>query len=172
MEQLCHGSGGVFSVKKHPPGRTESLHRPVKFPGGELLYGLLQVCPLPLQPGLGGEMIPLTERGRQLYRRAGRLLQHQRFQRLEVPATHMAGEAGDRGVGELQPLGQLADGRKQESIRVGVDIVQDLLLRPGQFPGRVGRCRSMTTPSFFQNCLQRAVEPPVRGQQRPALPEG
>ena len=140
-------------MKKHPPGRTESLHRPVKFPGGELLYGLLQVCPLPLQPGLGGEMIPLTERGRQLYRRAGRLLQHQRFQRLEVPATHMAGEAGDRGVGELQPLGQLADGRKQESIRVGVDIVQDLLLRPGQFPGRGGKVQVHDNPLILSKLL-------------------
>ena len=76
------------------------------------MRGSFQIRSLPLQPGLGGEMIPLTERGCQFYRRAGRLLQHQRFQRLEIPATHMAGEAGDRGVGELQLLGQLADGRK------------------------------------------------------------
>ena len=128
-------------MDEYPPGRTESLHRPVKFPGGELLYGRLQVRPLPLQPGLWGKTRSLTECGRQLYRRAGRLLQHQRFQRLEVPAAHMAGEAGDRGVGELQPLGQLPDGRKQEGIRVGVDIIQDLLLRPGQFPGRGGKAQ-------------------------------
>ena len=121
-------------MDEYPLGGTEGLHRPVKFPGGELLYGRLQVRPLPLQPGLWGKTRSLTECGRQLYRRARRLLQHQRFQRLEVPAAHMAGEAGDRGVGELQPLRQLPNGRKQEGICVGVDIIQDLLLRPGQFP--------------------------------------
>ena len=128
-------------MDEYPLGGTEGLHRPVKFPGGELLYGRLQVRPLPLQPGLWGKTRSLTECGRQLYRRARRLLQHQRFQRLEVPAAHMAGEAGDRGVGELQPLRQLPNGRKQEGICVGVDIIQDLLLRPGQLPSGGGKAQ-------------------------------
>ena len=51
------------------------------------MRGSFQIRSLPLQPGLGGEVAPLTECGRQLYRRAGRLLQHQRFQRLEVPGN-------------------------------------------------------------------------------------
>ena len=128
MEQLCHGSGGVFPVDEYPLGGTEGLHRPVKFPGGELLYGRLQVRPLPLQPGLWRKTRSLTECGRQLYRRAGRLLQHQRFQRLEVPAAHMAGKPGDRGVGDLQPLGQLPDGGEQEGgFRAGTLAVHDIV---------------------------------------------
>ena len=125
----------------------------------------------PARPG--GEPLPLSQCGCQLHRRAGRLFQHHGFQRLEVPAAHMAGKPGDRGVGDLQPLGQLPDGGEQEGVCVGVcvgvDIIQDLLLRPGQFPGRGGKAQVHSKASFFQNCLQRAVEPPIGGQQGAAL---
>ena len=47
----------------------------------------------------------------------------------------MAGEPGDGGIREAQPLGQLPDGGEEKGVGVGVDVVQDFLLRPGQLSG-------------------------------------
>ena len=92
------GVGGVWPGVGDRRGGTGGRRRPVKGPGGGRRGGRLQVRRLPRRPGLGGKARSLTECGRQLSRRAWRLLQHQRFQRLEVPAAHMAGAAGERGV--------------------------------------------------------------------------
>ena len=116
----------------------------------------------------GGEPLPLSQCGCQLHRRAGRLFQHHGFQRLEVPAAHMAGKPGDRGVGDLQPLGQLPDGGEQEGVCVGVDIIQDLLLRPGQFPGRGGMAqlpsKALILSKLFAACCGAAHWRPAGGR--------
>ena len=126
-------------MEKDLPGPGQGLHRPAKFRLVQLLGGLLQIELLPLQPGGGGEGPVLGQGTGHLGRGAGGLLHHHGFQLLEVGTAHMAGKAGDGGVGEFQPPCQLADGGKQKGVGVGVDVVEDLLLRPGQLPGRDGK---------------------------------
>src|SRR5699024_6027403 len=38
-------------------------------------------------------------------------------------------------VREAQLLGQLANGQVEKAVHIGVDVVQDFLLRPGELPG-------------------------------------
>ena len=122
-------------MEKDAPGGDKGLHAPVEFRLIQLLGGFLQVELLTLQPGGGGKDAVLGQGARHLGGRPGGLLHHQVFQPLEVGAARVAGKPGDGGVREAQPLGQLADGGEEEGVGVGVDVVQNFLLRPGQFPG-------------------------------------
>ena len=124
MEQLGQGSRGIFPVDEYPLGGTKGLHRPTKLLRGELTCGGLQILPLPLQPSLWGKALYLAQRSLKLCRWAWGLLHHQGFQGIKIPASHMAGKAGDCCIRDLQVLCQLPNKGKQEGICVSVDIVQ------------------------------------------------
>ena len=48
--------------------------------------------------------------------------------------------------------GQLSDGGKQESVSIGVNVVQNLLLRPGQLPRPSRKSQIHMGPHFKRDC--------------------
>ena len=126
----------------NPPCPGQGSYRPVEFllvqlGGGGFQAGLLAGQPVPGRKAAGA----LQGTG-QLHRRSrGGLLQHQGFQGFEVPATRVAGKAGEGGLGKAQTLGQLPDGQKQKGVGIGVDEIQNGAFRPGQLFRRNGKAQ-------------------------------
>ena len=136
-EQLRQRARGIFAVNINLASLYQRLHRALKFCGIKLFSRFLQIKLLAVHPGRKRKALPLLQGACQLDgRTGGGLFQHQIFQLLKILAANMPRETGKGGVGQLQLLRQLANGRKEKGVGVGIDKIQDFLFGAGQFRRR------------------------------------